>query len=166
MMDGNWMELGRWHQRCGAAASGALSSLQVQTLYMSHTWPHCTLTVTSHNCRWGTQNITSNELLSPEFKFMSDSRTRFVTATIRSSHLQSSHIKSQPRYYFLYEKSILILACKSPGLNLYKCHYCGTLMVSYTMDPFNWQINISICQSVSVIRGINCSNWKCLYPSG
>lgn len=159
-MDGDWMELGRWHQRRGAAASEALSSLQVQILNMSRTWPHCALTVTSHDGRWATQNITSKELLLSEFKFTSDSRTRFVTTTVRN-HLQPSHIKSQSKYYFLYEKSILILAYKSPGLNLCKCHYCGTLMVSYTIDSFNWQINVNICQSISVIRGINCSNWKC-----
>lgn len=37
-------------------------------------------------------------------------------------------------------------------------HYCGTLLVSYPIDPINWQINISTCNPISVLRGINCSH--------
>ena len=102
------VELGRWAQRCAALALEALSSPGGRTLWVSHTWVQGTQPATLHNHSWGTQNVSSEELLLSEFKFMPDSRTRFVTPTIRN-HLQSFHfyhMKSQSKSYFPHEKSI------------------------------------------------------------
>lgn len=61
-MDEEWVELGRWHQRCGALAPEALLSPQVQTLYVTHMTP-----LHPHSdfpqLQGGTQIITSKELL-------------------------------------------------------------------------------------------------------